>query len=200
MHPIPLNFLIYEENFIFFFISVSWWCKGARLSTVVLGFKDTVVAAKVRHQRRFLDFGVQWSFTCATLSSGPCKILEPEIKKLSTLPPKTGFRHWGILCFYKFGKRFVMMMVLFCSKETFEETLLSFYLITKLIFWCAGGVRGNNRGRPEGPAAEARGAPREPHYQYRYWPLTNIDCVTLINRIQGRYCPLSQSKCPIVQV
>ncbi len=56
--PIPLNFLIYEENFIFFFISVSWGCKGARLRTVVLGFKDRVVVSKVRHQRRFLDSGV----------------------------------------------------------------------------------------------------------------------------------------------
>jgi hypothetical protein len=59
----------------------------------VFGLKAMVVTSLVRHQRRFLDFGVQWSFTCATLSSGSCKILEPEIKKLSTLQPKTEFRH-----------------------------------------------------------------------------------------------------------
>jgi hypothetical protein len=30
MHPIPLNFLIYEENFIFFFIHVVFLCDTLR--------------------------------------------------------------------------------------------------------------------------------------------------------------------------
>ncbi len=119
MHPIPLISWYMRKNFFSFLSVYREDVKGARLSTVVLGFKDPVIVSKVRNQLRFLDSGM-----------------------LVVLYGPDTFRHWVYIFFTSLGSDLYWWWFFLVQKKHLRKHYFRFILAPNKFFAAQEGCEG----------------------------------------------------------